>query len=140
MPDYGNSRTLDLDDQSTIDELKYISAASNYQCTAGGFTLDSWVPSIQQTDNAIPCQSPEGMPNADIVSCPTAAQFATAAVGCIGCMDTFSLLHSTSSYTETYQKLDSRYSGCSVFNGELSNVWQNYYLVKREKLGAAMTR
>jgi hypothetical protein len=80
------------------------------------------------------------MPNADNTTCATTSNFNSAVSGCQGCMDTFSLLYNANSQAAAYNILNGRYSGCSTFNGELSNVWQNYYLIKKNVLSSVLSR
>lgn len=113
---YANARTIDITDSSSITELKYVSLASNFNCSVGDFPFDSWVPSIRQTDNAIPCQSPAGMPNSDNSTCTSTADFNSATTSCQGCMDTFSLLYNATSQATAASILNGRYPNCSTFN------------------------
>lgn len=137
---YANARTLDITDSSSITELKYVSLASNFNCSVGDFPYDSWIPSIRQTDNAIPCQSPAGMPSSDNSTCTSTAAFNNATTSCQGCMDTFSLLYNATSQATAAAILNGRYPNCSTFNNELANIWQNFYLIKKNVLGPVVER
>ncbi len=72
VPNYAAANTLDVNDAASVAALKRVSDASQYNCSAVSFKNDSWVPSVNQTDNAIPCLSAL---QTQISSCP-AANFA----------------------------------------------------------------
>ena len=99
-------------------------------CAASGFSSDSWIPSDNQNPSYIACQIVNG--NSASGSSCNGGNFASSGGTCNGCMDTTSVL-STSTYADqaaVLSALNSRYSGCTTFNNDLSNVWNNYYLVK----------
>lgn len=53
---YSQARVLDITDERAINDLKHISNPGNYaSCKLGNFQSDSWIPSLGQLDNAIPC-------------------------------------------------------------------------------------
>jgi hypothetical protein len=137
---YSQSNTLDISDSAAINDLLYISSASNYNCVNGDFAKDSWIPSIIQTDNAIPCRITGGGPKADKTTCPTSAGFIAQTSGCTGCMDTYSLLYGFDSSQGIYNYLNSRYTDCPLFSKDLSNIWINYYLIKRNALQPVSAR
>lgn len=109
---FSNARILDIKDNTAISDLIQISDASKFDCGSSSFKFDSWIPSINQIDNTIPCKSPVGMPKSDNQSCSSSTSFNTASINCQGCMDTFSLLISSNSQAQAYSKLNRRYSGC----------------------------
>jgi hypothetical protein len=76
------------------------------------------------------------MPSTDNSTCTSSLNFDAPVLACEGCMDTFSLLYNASSQAAAYTMLSNRYVGCTTFNSELANVWQNYYLIKKNVLGA----
>lgn len=94
---YSNAKILDIKDNTAINDLIQISDASKFDCTSSSFKFDSWIPTIYQIDNAIPCKSPVGMPKTDNQTCNSISSFNEASVNCQGCMDTFSLLMSSNS-------------------------------------------
>jgi hypothetical protein len=55
-------------------------------------------------------------------------------------MSTASLLSNFSSTGQVYAYLSSRYDNCSTFNEELSNIWQNFYKVKKDVLAPVLER
>jgi hypothetical protein len=59
---------------------------------------------------------------------------------CRGCMDTTSVLGSYSSLATLQSDLDSRYSGCTTFNNDLSNTWNNYYKIKKAAFSPITSR
>jgi hypothetical protein len=140
LSNYASANTIDIADSASIDELKFISNAANFDCPSGNFRFDSWIPSIRQTDNSVPCNSPSGMPSSDNATCTNSANFNTPTLSCQGCMATFSLLYNATSQAEANAILSNRYVGCSTFNTQLANIWQNYYLIKKNTLGAVGAR
>lgn len=140
LANYASAATTDLSDPAAIQELKYVSTPSNFNCSSANFQLDSWIPSIHQTDSAVPCNSPPGMPSSDNSTCTSSTDFNSASLSCSGCIGTFSLLYNASSQAAAAAILDARYAGCSSFNSQLANIWQNYYLIKKNVLGAVGSR
>ena len=131
---YSAAQTLDISSAADINELNYISNPTNYKnCVNGNFQKDSWIPSSQQTDNAILCHSPPMSTNVDNSTCPNIASFITT-TGCSGCMSTFSLLYNFNTTASVNTYLSSRYTDCPIFNKDLSNIWINFYLIKRNVL------
>ena len=59
---------------------------------------------------------------------------------CRGCMDTTSVLSSYSSLATLQSDLGTRYSGCTTFNSDLSNTWNNYYKIKKPAFSPISTR
>ena len=116
LAQYANAQTLDITYSSSINELKYVSTSTNFNCSKRNFANDSWIPSIRQTDRAVPCQSPAGMPSSDNSTCTSSADFNSATTSCQGCMDTFSLLYNASSQATAASILNGRYPNCSTFN------------------------
>lgn len=55
-------------------------------------------------------------------------------------MGTFSLLYNATSQASAYSMLNNRYTDCMTFNNELANIWQNYYLIKKNVLGQVKAR
>lgn len=56
-----NARILDIEDEASMEALRKISKADNYNCPSDTFKADSWIPSIhqtrdQRTSNFIECQ------------------------------------------------------------------------------------
>ena len=94
---YSYARILDIKDTTAINDLIQTSDSSKFDCTSSSFKFDSWIPTIYQIDNAIPCKSPVGMPKTDNQTCNSITAFNEASVSCQGCMDTFSLLMSSNS-------------------------------------------
>lgn len=108
------SEVIDITDFSALTKL---SKASQYACTASGFTSDSWIPSITTQTN-VPCQINGG----NQVSDPQCASVVNST--CSGCIDTYLMFESKSLASEVKTDLDTRYSGCGTnFNQELANVW-----------------
>lgn len=140
LSNYAKAQTLDITDITSINALKTISNPNNYVCGVDSFRFDSWIPSILQTDGAIPCRAPSGMSSADNSTCISSAQFTSSENGCVGCLDTFSLLYQKTSAAQAYSYLSGRYVNCSTFNSDLSNIWQNYYLIKKNILETVITR
>lgn len=140
LPNYLNSNTIDITDSNSIDSLNYIADSKNYVCTDSGFTFDSWIPTINQTNNAIPCKSPSGMPNSDNQTCKSTTDFNSGGTGCQGCMGTYSLLYNAISQANVISILQGRYPNCSNFNTQLANIWQNYYLIKKNTLESVGSR
>lgn len=132
---------LDITDSSSISILTSISTASSYSsCTATGFSSDSWIPSDSQNPSYIACRISSGN-NATSSSC-SGGNFATRGGTCNGCMDTTSILN-TGTYSNTASvlaALTSRYPGCTTFNNDLSNIWNNYYLVKSNSFSPITSR
>lgn len=117
LAQYAAAQTLDISDSSSIAELKYVSNSSNFNCSAGNFAQDSWIPSISQTDSAIPCQLATGASKSDNSTCTSSAAFNNATTAsCQGCMDTFSLLYNATSQATAASILNDRYQNCSTFN------------------------
>jgi hypothetical protein len=140
LANYASASTTDVSDPAAIQELRYVATASNFNCSSANFQFDSWVPSIRQTDGLVPCTSPPGMPSSDNATCTSPADFATPTLSCEGCMGTFSLLYNATSQAAASSMLNGRYAGCSSFNSQLANIWQNYYLIKKNVLGAVGSR
>lgn len=137
---YSEGRILDVGDSASITALKHLSNPNNYQgCSKGNFAGDSWIPSTNQVDNSVPCQSSLSTP-ATSSTCLNKAYFDAAAPGCTGCMDTFSLLYSSNSKSDVKSFLSSRYTDCSQFNEDLSNTWSNFYLIKRKAFSGILSR
>ena len=135
---YSQSKTLDLSDSSAILDLKYVSNSMNYgTCSQGNFQNDSWTPHNQE--KSIPCLSSQ-VTSANNSTCPNSFSFVGSNVGCKGCMGTFSLLYDMNSSTEAFAYLNARYTDCPSFNTEMSNIWENYYLIKRNTLSPVLAR
>jgi hypothetical protein len=94
---YAKAQLLDIKESAAINDLVEISDSSKFDCASSSFKFDSWIPTINQIDKAIPCKSPAGMPNSDNQTCSSLTSFNEASVSCQGCMDTFSLLMSSNS-------------------------------------------
>lgn len=132
---YSRSEVIDIEEEASIKDLTFVSNAANYPgCRLGHFQEDSWVPNIHQQGNSIPCtfSSASSFSSADSSTCPSALAFRTALAGCTGCMDSFSLLNNQTSKSTTMDYLQARYSDCPSFNNHLSNLWTNFYLVKKQ--------
>lgn len=127
ISNYASGVILDITDQPSIDILTKLSKPSNYSsCAATGFTSDSWIPSNDQNPEYIACQIAGGY-KAYSSSC---SGVASRGGNCHGCMDTTSVLSSYSSLSTLQTDLGTRYSGCTTFNSDLSNTWNNYYKIK----------
>lgn len=117
-----------------------MSKASSYTCSSSGFSSDSWIPSISQISPYVSCQVSGS--NSDSSTCTSSSNFNTRANGCTGCMDTFDLFKSNLTYIDVRTALSSRYPdpSCNTFNGELSNVWGNFYKQKIDVLTPVESR
>lgn len=108
----------DLNDSPSQAVLEGLSKHSNYpSCTTAAYATDSWIPSTQQNPVYLQCQV--SGPNATGTECG-GANWAAASGGCLGCMDTTSILNTVtySTRTNVLNALNNRYSdaGCSTFN------------------------
>lgn len=131
---YSQTQILDVTDKSSKEDLIFLSNPTNYRgCNQGHFQGDSWVPSVSQKDSSIPCafSSLSSFNVADSSTCPSSPAFISAATGCTGCMDSFSLLNNQTSRDGTANYLNSRYTDCPQFVNHLSNLWINFYFVKK---------
>ena len=137
ISNYASGVILDITDQSSIDILTKLSNAANYSsCTATGFTSDSWIPCNDQNPEYISCQISGGN-KAYSSSC---SGVASRGGSCRGCMDTTSVLNSYSSLATLKSDLGTRYSGCTTFNDDLSNTWNNYYKIKKPAFSPVSSR
>lgn len=132
----------DLSDSASQTILQGLSNHSNYaSCATAAFSSDSWIPSVQQNPIYLQCQMSGA--NATSSQCG-GANWAAASGGCSGCMDTTSILNTATYNTRAnvLNALNNRYSnaGCSTFNNELANAWNNYYLPKSNGLASVATR
>jgi hypothetical protein len=129
ITNYRDSVILDIDDAPSISIMSSITKASNYaSCTATGFTADSWIPSNSQNPVYMACQIANGA-QATGSAC-AGANFASRGGSCKGCMDITSVLPTTTyaNKAAVLTALGNRYSGCTTFNDDLANLWNNYYL------------
>ena len=143
ISNYQSGVINDITDTSSISILTKISNASAYSgCSTSYFATDSWIPSVVQSPTYVGCLVANGN-NATSGSCG-GTNFATAGGSCNGCMDITSILNTGSyaSKTAVLNALNNRYSaaGCSTFNNELANVWNNYYLIKSNAYSPVSTR
>jgi len=143
ISNYQSGVINDIVDSSSISILSQVSKASSYSsCTTSSFALDSWIPSVAQSPSYIGCQISNGS-NATTSNC-AGANFASAGGSCNGCMDTTSILNTATYATKTavLNALNSRYTaaGCSTFNNDLANVWNNYYSIKSNAYSAVASR
>ena len=125
----------DISDSASISIISQLSQASSYSgCTTPSFAADSWIPSTQQNPVYTACQISGGN-NATSTVCG-GANFAAASGGCAGCMDTTNILNTATYSTKAsvLTALNNRYSagGCSTFNNEMANTWENYYKIKSD--------
>jgi hypothetical protein len=129
ISNYQTGVILDITDSSSISVLSTLSQPTQYSsCTATGFTSDSWIPSNNENPVYIACQIANGN-QASSSSC--AGGVSSRSGTCNGCMDTTSTLNSYSSLATLLSHLNTRYSGCTAFNSDLSNTWNNYYKIKK---------
>lgn len=138
ITNYQTGVVLDITDSSSINVLTSLSQSSSYSsCTATGFTSDSWVPSNSQNPTYISCRISGGN-QASSSSC--SGGVASRGGSCNGCMDTTSTLNGYSSQATLLSDLNSRYSGCTTFNSDLSNTWGNYYSIKKSAYAPVASR
>jgi hypothetical protein len=136
---YSNSQQIDFTDSSSYSIITQLSNASAYSsCTATGFTSDSWVPSDNQSPLWVSCKIQNGN-NATSTQC-SSSDLANRGGSCYGCMDTTSVFSSYSTKSSVLNTLNTRYPSCTTFNGDLSNVWDNYYFVKSQTLSPVISR
>jgi len=137
ISNYEKGNIIDITDTTNINFLKTLSTPGSYSsCAATGFTSDSWIPSTAQNPSYIPCTVSGG--NAVSTSCTSS--FTTRGGSCNGCMDTTSVLSSYTAKASLLSDLNSRYSGCTNFNNDLSNTWDNYYKIKKNSFSPITTR
>jgi hypothetical protein len=55
-------------------------------------------------------------------------------------MDTTDTLRGYTSKTTLLNDLGTRYSGCTTFNNDLANTWNNYYNIKKNAYASVTTR
>lgn len=55
-------------------------------------------------------------------------------------MDTTSTLDGYSSKSTLLSDLGTRYSGCTTFNNDLANTWNNYYSIKKSAYAPVSSR
>lgn len=89
-------KKLDIKDEASIAILDKLSKSYEYECLANGFHEDSWVPSLYQNPEKIPCKFGLGAV-ADHTTCAMGDDFQERAPGCVGCMDTYGLFKFTES-------------------------------------------
>ena len=129
ISNYEKGNVNDITDSASISFLTAISSASSYSsCTATGFTSDSWIPSTNQNPSYIACK----VTGNSATSSSCTANFVSRGGTCNGCMDTTSVLTGYTEKATLLSDLDSRYSGCTTFNTDLSNIWFNYYQIKQQ--------
>ena len=135
------AKKLDIADTSSIAILDKLSKSYEYNCVANGFHEDSWVPSIYQNPDDIPCKFGLGAV-ADHTTCAMGDEFEQRAPGCIGCIDTYGIFKFTDTKGAVENALTLRYAGdgCKPFIQDLSNVWENYYKVKKTSIGPVLDR
>lgn len=85
---YKRAEILDITSTTDISDLTDLSNASAYSCSASGFSSDSWVPSVSQQSDDIPCLISSGS-NATNSTCTSTSDLESRASGCVGCMDTY---------------------------------------------------
>jgi hypothetical protein len=138
ISNYQSGVLLDITDAASISILTALSKPSQYSsCAATGFTSDSWVPSNSENPVYIACQIGSGN-LASSLSC--GGSVSSRAGSCNGCMDTTSTLSSYSSQATLLSDLNSRYSGCTTFNNDLANTWNNYYYIKKTAYAPVSSR
>ena len=134
-----NNIALDLDN-TNLDVLKKLADKNQYAaCTDPKFAADSWIPSTNAAQTAVPCQISGG---AAVTSC-TGGDFTAASNGCAGCMDTYALFIPGNTTTGNVQTaINGRYTvgTCTTFATELGNTWENYYMTKHTAINAAKGR
>lgn len=137
ISNYQNGVILDINDTSSFNILSGLSKASQYSsCTATGFTSDSWTPSNSQNPSYIACQ----ITNGNQASSSSCSGVSSRSGSCNGCMDTTSTLSSYSSKATLLSDLGTRYSGCTTFNNDLANTWNNYYSIKKSAYAPVSSR
>jgi hypothetical protein len=141
VDNYKTAKTNDITDQSSISELNTVASSANYQCSTAGFSNDSWVPSISQNSTYVPCSISNGALS-NSTTCPTLNAFSSRVAGCIGCMDTYDIFKGNTSSATVMASLSSRYpdASCLQFNSQLSNIWGNFYKMKRDQIDPVETR
>jgi hypothetical protein len=138
ITDYKTGVILDITDTASITILTDLSKSSSYSsCTATGFTSDSWIPSNNENPVYISCQISSGN-QASSSSC--SGVVSSRSGSCYGCMDTTSTLNGYSSKATLLSDLGTRYPGCSTFNSDLSNTWNNYYSIKKSAYAPVNSR
>ena len=143
ISNYQSGVIADINDTPSYAVLSQLSKSSSYSsCTSASFASDSWVPSVSQSPSYVACNIASGN-NATTSNCG-GADFASAGGTCNGCMDTTSVLNTATYSTKTavLNALNSRYTaaGCSTFNNDLANVWNNYYYVKSSAFSPVASR
>lgn len=88
------ARTLDVTDVRSVNILDKLSKSYEYECVANGFHEDSWIPSLVQDPEDIPCKFGIGAV-ADHTTCSMGDDFEQRALGCVGCMATGDLFRFT---------------------------------------------
>jgi len=141
ITNYQTGVILDITDSASITILKQLANATYYSsCAATGFSSDSWVPSDSQNPSYLACMIPGG--NNAISSSCTGGNFNSRGGTCNGCMDTTSVLNTGTyaSKSSVLTALGNRYSGCTTFNTDMSNVWDNYYKIKSNAYAPVLSR
>ena len=129
---------VDINSTSDITILTNAANPSSYSgCTAGTFTSDSWIPSIQ-AGGSISCQVSGSNVNSS-VGCTSRSNIQTSGNGCTGCIDTHYVLDSINGTIQS--DLETRYSNsgdCATFASDMANIWTNYY-EKKAAVGIILT-
>jgi hypothetical protein len=93
------------------------------------FASDSWIPTAQSSA-AISCKAASG--NMATTTQCTAANFASGAGGCSGCMDSQDIITTYVIASTFITDIQTRYPGasCGPFINDLTNTFNNYYSKK----------
>jgi len=132
--------TPDITDGDSLAALLAVTKMQDFTgCPAS--PVDSYVPSMSNT-TSIGCSITAS--TVDSTSCTSAANFLSGAAGCVGCIDTSSILNAY--YTGLTQGqwktnvLDPKYGAGCTWTTYFGNVWDNYYRVKLTEMDTINTR
>jgi len=135
----GQISDLDSTNYNNLLNIANQSSSSWTSCNSP-FSTDSWVPSNSPNTTISPyisCQSTSG--NKGDTSTCTNTLTNSGSSTCGGCMDSTMLQTIINNNSTLSGLLNTRYGSSCTFNTKLSNIWNNYYLVKNPLLGPADT-
>jgi len=132
--------TPDITDSDSLQALLAVTKMQDFTgCPAS--PVDSYVPSMGNT-TSIGCSITAS--TVDSGTCTSAANFLSGAAGCVGCIDTSSILNAY--YTGLTQGqwktnvLDTKYGAGCTWTTYFGNVWDNYYRVKLTEMNSINSR
>ena len=129
MHNFYEGQILDFNSDPDKQILEDLADPTAFNCTAGTFQSDSWIPTIASPPQEIPCKFPAAA-NVDDTICSSSSIVQNSSSGCYGCIESQSVLSIISGNINS--DLQARYpsADCTDWIDWMENVWDNFYSIK----------